>query len=128
MRIARFVRAKDAHVGPGDTLHIAAARMRTSGLSSLPVVAGGTVVALITERDLVKAMAISDRPCEARVFDYMRNGSVSVRPDDEASIALLKMLAIGCLDLPVAIDNRLIGTVSARELLAVQAHVYGVAV
>jgi CBS domain-containing protein len=128
MRIARFVRAKDAHVAPGDTLHNAAARMRTSGLSSLPVVAGATLVALITERDLVQAMAICDRPGAARVADYMKNGSVAVRPDDEASTALLKMLAIGCLDLPVVVDNRLIGMVSARELLAVQAQLYGVAV
>jgi hypothetical protein len=58
MRIARFVRAKDAHVAPGDTLHNAAARMRTSGRG----------------------------------------------------------------------DNRLIGMVSARGLLAVQAQLHGVAV
>jgi CBS domain-containing protein len=58
----------------------------------------------------------------------MKHGSVAVRPDDKASTALLKMLAIGCLDLPVVVDNRLIGMVSARELLAVRAQLHGVAV
>jgi len=115
-------------VAPADSLHIAAARMRTSGLTALPVVADGAVVALITERDLVRAMAISDRPRAARVADYMRNGSVTVGYDDDASAALLKMLAIGCLDLPVIRGSTLIGMVSARELLAAQAQVHGVAV
>ncbi len=128
MRIARFVRPTWAYVAPADSLHIAAARMRTSGLTALPVVADGAVVALITERDLVRAMAISDRPRAARVADYMRNGSVTVGYDDDASAALLKMLAIGCLDLPVIRGSTLIGMVSARELLAAQAQVHGVAV
>jgi len=58
----------------------------------------------------------------------MRTGSISVEPFDEASVALLRMLAIGCLDLPVVNERRLIGMVSARELLAAQAVVHGIAV
>ena len=129
MSIARYVRQRDFYTAPYETLHQAAARMRASGLSALPVVVHGAVVALITEHDLVKAMAICDRPCEAVVGDYMKNGAVSATPDDEAPAALLKMLAIGCLDLPVVTDgDRLLGMVSARELLAMQARLHGVAV
>jgi CBS domain-containing protein len=40
----------------------------------------------------------------------------------------MRIARFGCLDLPVVVDNRLIGMVSARELLAVQAQLYGVAV
>jgi CBS domain-containing protein len=128
MRITTFLRQKGATAAPHETLHQAAARMRSAGLSCLPVVRDEGLVALITERDLVKAMAISARPGEATVADYMRTGSISVEPFDDASVALLRMLAIGCLDLPVVNERRLIGMVSARELLAAQAVVHGIAV
>ena len=128
MRVARFIRRRDDYVEPYETLRTAAARMRTSGLSALPVVARGDVVALVTERDLVKAMAVAERPGAALVGDVMKNGVVTVTPDDQASTALLRMLAIGCLDLPVVTDHRLVGVVSARELLAALAVPHGVAV
>lgn len=128
MRITRFIREKDAETAANETLHTAAARLRTTGLSCLPVMAGGQVIALITGRDLVKAMALCDRPGEARVGDYMRTGPITVAPDEEAAVALMRMMAIGCLDLPVVSGRRFVGTVSARELLAAQAVVQGVAV
>ncbi len=63
--IARYVRQRDFYTAPYETLHQAAARMRASGLSALPVVVHGAVVALITEHDLVKAMATTKHrlPC-----------------------------------------------------------------
>jgi len=128
MKIAGFVRERDVGIAPYENLHAAAARMRTSGSSCLPVLRRGDVVALITAGDLVKAMAISDRPSEARVADYVRTGPITVEPDDDSSVALMRMLAMGCLDLPVVRDRGLVGMVAARELLAAQALVHGVAV
>jgi len=128
MKIARFVRPRNAYVEPYETLRTAAARMRTSGLSALPVIAQGAVVALVTERDLVKAMAVADRPGSALVADVMRSGPVTVAPEDPTPTALLRMLAIGCLDLPVVSDRKLVGSVAARELLAAQAEPHGIAV
>jgi CBS domain-containing protein len=128
MKIGGFVRERDGGIAQFENLHAAAVRMRTSGLSCLPVLRRGDVVALITAGDLVKAMAISDRPREARVADYMRTGPITVGPDEDGSVALMRMLAIGCLDLPVVRDRGLVGMVSARELLAAQVLVHGVAV
>jgi CBS domain-containing protein len=128
VKIARFVREREVGIAYFESLRAAAARMRTTGLSCLPVLRRGDVVALITAGDLVKAMAISDRPGDARVADYMRTGPISVGPDDDTSVALMRMLAIGCFDLPVVHDRGLVGMVSARELLAAQALVHGVAV
>lgn len=128
MRITTYIRQKQATAAPHETLHQAAARMRSAGLSCLPVTRDDGLIALITERDLVKAMAICARPGEALVGDYMRTGAISVEPFDETSVALLRMLAIGCLDLPVVNERQLIGMVSARELLAAQTVLHGVAV
>jgi CBS domain-containing protein len=77
-----------------------------------------------------------------RITSFVRPKDASVAPADtlhrtairmrtsglSSSTALLRMLAIGCLDLPVVLGKKLIGIVSARELLAAHAHVYGVAV
>jgi signal-transduction protein with cAMP-binding, CBS, and nucleotidyltransferase domain len=129
MRITRFIRLRyEATVEPYETLHHAAARMRSTGLSALPVMRRDVVIGLITEKDLVKAIAIGGHPCEARVADYMTTGAIAAAPYDEASVALLKMLAIGCLHLPVVSEHQFVGMVSARELLATQTVVQGVAV
>jgi CBS domain-containing protein len=102
--------------------------MRRTRLSALPVLRRDEVIGLITEKDLVKAMAIGGHPGEALVADYMTAGAIAAAPYDEASVALLKMLAIGCLHLPVLSEHQFVGMVSARELLATQTVVQGVAV
>ena len=116
MKIDRFCRPHFAQAAPTDTLRDAAARMRAGGWSCLPVVVEGTVIALITERDLVEAAAHGARPSDALVNDYMSDGSVTVTLDDDVSVAATRMFAIGCRHLPVVSSGRLVGMVSARDL------------
>lgn len=117
MKVNRFYRPHFAHVEPTDSLREAASRMRSGSWSCLPVLVDGSVVALITERDLVEAAAHGARPSDALVNDYMSDGSVTVSLDDDISVAATKMLAIGCRHLPVIDAGRLVGMVSARDLL-----------
>jgi len=117
MKVDRFYRPHFAQAAPLDTLREAATRMRSGGWSCLPVVVEGTVIALITERDLVDAAAHGAQPSDALVSDYMSDGSVTVTLDDEISVAASKMFAIGCRHLPVVNSGRLVGMVSARDLL-----------
>jgi len=116
MKVSRFFHQGGAQVQPGQTLREAANKMRLGGVSCLPVMAAGAVVALLTERDLVEALARCDRPGEAHVEDYMSDGSISVGLEDDVAVALVKMLAIGCRHLPVVDGSRLVGMVSARDL------------
>jgi len=117
MKVDRFCRPHFAEAAPTDTLREAAARMRAGGWSCLPVIVDGAVIALITERDLVDAAAHGARPSDALVNDYMSDGSVTVSLDDDISVAATKMFAIGCRHLPVVDSGRIVGMVSARDLL-----------
>ncbi|HSP08986.1 MAG TPA: CBS domain-containing protein [Candidatus Dormibacteraeota bacterium] len=117
MKVERFCRPHFAQAAPTDTLREAAIRMRAGRWSCLPVIVDGTVIALITERDMVEAAAHGARPSDALVNDYMNNGSVTVSLDDDISVAATKMFAIGCRHLPVINSGRLVGMVSARDLL-----------
>jgi CBS domain-containing protein len=89
-----------------------AARLMTAGHTScLLVTAGDDLVGIITERDLVEALA------SAVVFDFMSENPKTVTLDDDCSVAVTEMLAAGCRHLPVMDGEKLVGIVSARDLL-----------
>jgi CBS domain-containing protein len=107
---------------PWDTLTDAARLMRKGGFSCLPIFAHDELVGIITERDLVDAVANGGQPAKSRVVDYMNEAPVTVGPDDDSAVAATRMLALGCRHLPVVEDGKLIGIVSARDLLLLAAH------
>jgi CBS domain-containing protein len=122
MKVRRFYRPGAVCAVPNESLREAARKMRRGALSCLPVVDSERVVGIVTERDLVEAVANGAAPAGALVSDYMNDdGSVSVGLDDDSTTAELKMLAIGCRHLPVVDGDRLIGMVSARDLYLMQA-------
>jgi CBS domain-containing protein len=110
-------RPEAAAVTPSNTLREAAAKMRTSGQSCLPVIDGSRVIGIVTERDIVDAVARGVRTAGAWVFDYTHDGCTSIALDDDCETVALKMLAIGCRHLPVVDRGRLIGMVSMRDVI-----------
>ena len=117
MKIRSVYRPSATYVTVTDTLQEAARKMRSSGQSVLPVLEGNAVIGIVTERDLVEAMANGVPSAVAQVFDYTNDGSVTVTLDDECEVAELKMLAIGCRHVPVVDRGKLVGMVSIRDVL-----------
>jgi CBS domain-containing protein len=117
MKLQRIFHRDVVCIEAWESLQEAAARMRSGGFSCLPVVSGDDLVGIITERDVVDAVAGNAQPQFATVFDYMTEDPQTVSAEDECSVAVTEMLSVGCRHLPVMDGTRLVGIVSARDLL-----------
>ncbi len=96
----------------------AARRMRQGNVGSLPVVADGRLIGMVTDRDLiVRAIADGVDPSSARVGDFTTRDPVCVRPDTGVDEAMEAMSECQIGRLPVVdADNRVIGIVTLSSL------------
>lgn len=118
MKVRNVLHSDVVCIEAWQTVREAARLMHEGKFSCLPVTSGGELVGIITERDIVEAMACSEEPQQAGVFDYMTETPNTVRSDDDCSVAVTEMLAAGIRHLPVVDDGAsLVGIVSARDLL-----------
>lgn len=100
-----------------ETLTEAASRMRFNDVGSAAVMRDGKVAGILTERDLTRALADGTNPDIATVGDYMTPDPIVVSPGADARDAARMMMDMGIRHLPVVEDNRLVGLVSARDIL-----------
>ena len=106
----------------GECLADAAGRMRDHGAASLVVVDGGhRPVGVVTERDLLRAMADGLPPRRTPVSACMTAEPVTVTPETDIRETAMLMLAHGIRQLPVVERGVTVGMVSARDLLLLQA-------
>lgn len=106
---------------PDETLMDAAGRMNCYQVGALPVYEQHRLVGIVTERDIVAALAEGADPGTATVADYMTDRPVTVAPDDDLAVAARRMAELGVRHLPVVDGHRLVGVLSMRDLLSGQA-------
>jgi CBS domain-containing protein len=104
-------------VAPEDTLGEAAERMAEHGVGSSIVLDGGRLIGILTERDLLKAVAGRVHTSEARVREWMTEDPVTASESTSVDEAMRTMLEQGFRHLPVVEGGRTIGVVSLRELM-----------
>lgn len=105
---------------PRETLVEAAARMRAHRVSALVVLDGDAIVGIITERDLLRAIADHHDPGLTHVSQYMTHSPRTIDAAELATKAAAIMIKHRVRHLPVTDRGRPAGFLSARDLLALE--------
>jgi len=117
MQLKEIMRVDVIDVEPAATLQEAAQAMRDGKISSVLVTEDGYLIGILTERDMVKAVAEGIDTEVVHVRDYMTPTPVAVNPDTSLEEAVQIMLERGFRHLPVVDGEReLKGVVSIRDL------------
>ncbi len=107
-------------VEPQTSLADVAKRMRREDADSVAVMSEGQLLGIITERDLVRAIADGVDPQQAKADVIMSADPATVTADEEVAVVALKMMTLGIRHLPVVDqDGSPMGLISARDLVAV---------
>jgi CBS domain-containing protein len=104
---------------PQDSLRSAAERMWRQQTGSLIVAEGDQLIGIITERDLLRAVALGADPDKATVDDAMTTQVFTVTPDMQLQDAAREMAARWIRHLPVVGGGKLLGVVSMRDVTGV---------
>jgi Predicted signal-transduction protein containing cAMP-binding and CBS domains len=103
---------------PRQSLVDAAALMRTHRTSVLAVLDGQAIVGVITERDFMRAIADGRDPASTHVSEYMTHDPKTIEAGKRAAEAAAIMVKHHVRHIPVTEEGRVIGFLSARDLLA----------
>jgi CBS domain-containing protein len=103
-------------VAPEDTLGEAAERMERRGVSSAIVTDFGRLIGILTERDLLRAVAGRIHSSESRVREWMTRDPVTAVTSTPAEDAARTMLERGFRHMPVVEGDRAVGVVSIRDV------------
>ena len=104
-------------VEPSATIGEAAEKMHAANVGAVVVVEDlARIVGIVTERDLLRAVAARARAAEARVRQWMTADPVTVAPETPVEEAARIMFEHNFRHLPVVKDGRSLGIVSLRVL------------
>ena len=105
-------------IEPGAPLAEAARRMASRGVGAVVVLEGERLTGILTERDVLKAVAAGLR-ADAPVSEWMTRHPETVASDDETDHAASLMIHGGFRHLPVVEGERVVGILSIRDLMRV---------
>jgi CBS domain-containing protein len=102
-----------------DSLRSAAERMWREQTGSLLITDGGQLTGIITERDVLRAVALGADPDRSSVDEVMTAQPFTVPPEMPLQEAAREMAVRWIRHLPVVADGRLLGVVSMRDVTGV---------
>jgi CBS domain-containing protein len=103
-------------VAPEDTLGEAAAKMTERGIGAVVVSDFGRMIGILSERDIMRAVADRIHSSEARVREWMTADPITATTDTTVEEAGRTMLENGFRHLPVVDGERAIGMLSIRDV------------
>jgi acetoin utilization protein AcuB len=114
MKVVDSMTPNPVHVTPNDTLATARALMDPGDFRCLPVVEGGKLVGIITDRDIRKH---ADSLESTNVVVAMTREVVCISPDDTVNEAVRSLLAYKIGGLPVIRKDKLVGIITTTDIL-----------
>ena len=121
MKVRSVFHPAVACLGPGATLTTAATLMRAGEFGSVAIYENDRLAGILTETDIVRAVAEHRDPDTTTLSEFMSVDPVTAEPDEDTSDVALRMIEGAFRHLPVVEDGRLVGMVSSRDLLQVEA-------
>src|ERR671914_1923679 len=115
--LSDVVRPNFLTVAPEDTLGEVAERMTRENVGAVIVKDHGRLIGILTERDMLRAMASRVHTSDARVRQWMTPDPVTASPDLDLEEAAQVMLDNGFRHLPVVDGETVLGVVSLRRVL-----------
>jgi CBS domain-containing protein len=115
--LADVVRPNFITVAPEDTLGEVAERMTKENVGAVIVKDYGRLIGILTERDMLRAMAARVHTSDARVRQWMTSDPITASPTMDVDEAAQVMLDNGFRHLPVVDGTNVLGVVSLRRVL-----------
>jgi CBS domain-containing protein len=106
---------------PSDTLRAAASYMWSQQTGSLLVMDGDQLLGIITERDIMKAVARGHDLDAMSVSEVMTKDVLTVAPETPLYEAARHMAARWIRHLPVVDGSKVVGMISQRDLVGILA-------
>jgi CBS domain-containing protein len=120
MRIADVMKREFITVAPEDTLGEVARKMVDKSMGAVIVKDYGRLIGILTERDMLKAMAARVHTSDARVRQWMTPDPITITQDVSLDEAAQIMLDNGFRHLPVMEGSTVVGYVSLRRVVGAQ--------
>jgi CBS domain-containing protein len=115
--LAELVSPDFITVAPEDTLGEVAERMTGKNVGAVIVKDHGRMIGILTERDMLRAMAARVHTSDARVRSFMTPDPITAAPDMDLDDAAQVMLDHGFRHLPVVDGSTILGIASLRRVL-----------
>jgi len=117
MTVRELVNGNVVWVGPDATLRQAALLMMSTEVGSVAIEVDGALEGILTERDILRAVAEDADLDQDRVSTWMTEYPDSFTPDMNVEEAAEWMLATGFRHLPVVDGNEVMGVISIKDVL-----------
>src|SRR5437660_11978619 len=115
--VAELMSTDVLSVDPAASVGEAAEKMMDAGVGAVVVMEDMVrLVGIVTERDILRAVAQRARAAEARVRQWMTESVITIEPETTVQDAAKVMFERNFRHLPVSKDGRLRGIVTLRRL------------
>lgn len=117
MTLRELIREDLVLVNPNDTVAVLCRELEAHRVGSALVVDGGTLVGIVTERDVVRAVAQGVDAERCNVTDYMTAAPLTIYDESTVEEAAHEMITNRIRHLPVVdAQNQVLGMLSIRDI------------